>query len=262
MLKQHVPDMVTVRIVDLFEMIEINLHQGYRIAGAASTLQGGPQPVLKEPAIGQRGQIVMQGKVARALDLLFQEQQEHADGNDIFGQVPDFAFDAEVGYKMAERRSYNEYKRPGHKAADGDDRPRRALLVRVPEVDAAAHENHKENRINTVRRIAAGLTAQHHEFRAQSKMKRHSKPAKGVLAIAAIGQSHEKRRKRDEDCRSIVGPARYIGDGGKSQVQGAGKEGNGGQPPAADMGFRGNSGPHEAEAGAGQRDQTDNGRED
>ena len=84
-------------VVDLLEVIQIDEQQSGLRSGAAGALERAGQPVLEETAVGQSGQFVVQSQIFVVLDLVFKKQQNHAHGNDIFGQVPDLAFDMEIG---------------------------------------------------------------------------------------------------------------------------------------------------------------------
>ena len=74
-LEHEVANVMAQRIVDLLEVVEINQEQGGLRSRAAGALHGVGEPVLKEPAIGQAGQLVMQGEMLVVLDLVLKEQQ-------------------------------------------------------------------------------------------------------------------------------------------------------------------------------------------
>ena len=84
------------RVVHLLELIQVNHQQSHLGFGTASTLQSSLQPFLKEPAVCQSGQIVMQRLVLGVFDLVFQQQQNHSDGDHVFRKIPYLALDMHI----------------------------------------------------------------------------------------------------------------------------------------------------------------------
>ena len=135
----------------------------------------------------------MQGQVLGAFDLLFEQQQQHADCNDIFGQVPDFVLDLERRQIMLHQRGYDEHHGPGKKSADGNDRAGCAILMCVPEIQAAAQVNHEKDRVDTKIDAAARLPAQHQQLGAQSELESHRQPAQRMLGVTDVIKAYGQR---------------------------------------------------------------------
>ena len=120
-LEQLVADVMPDGVVDLLEMIQIDQEQSGLRPCAPGALKCAGQAVLKETAVGQSGQFVMQSQVLVVLDLIFKKQQNHAHGNDILGQIPDLALEMEVGGKGEDKRPDNENACPGKEPRYGDE---------------------------------------------------------------------------------------------------------------------------------------------
>jgi hypothetical protein len=91
MLEQLVADMMSRGVVDQLEAVQIDEQQGCLRTGAPRALEGARQPILKEAAVGQAGEFVMQSEILVVLDLVLEQDQDHAHGNHVLGQVPNLA---------------------------------------------------------------------------------------------------------------------------------------------------------------------------
>ncbi len=89
--------MVAESIVHLLEVVEIDHQQGGFGFHTAGALERKGEAVKEEAAVGQAGELVVEGEVLVVFDLVFEEEQDHADGYDILGEVPDLVFDLRMG---------------------------------------------------------------------------------------------------------------------------------------------------------------------
>ena len=146
-LEQFVAGVMACGVVHQLEVVQVDQKQSDMRSGAARALDGADQSILKEAAVGQAGQFVMQGQVFVVLELILKKKHDHAHCDDVLGQIPDFAFEMEVGKVIGDARSGNEDASPGKEAGDGDEGSRGCAPVGVPEMDGAAKINGEEHRL-------------------------------------------------------------------------------------------------------------------
>ena len=145
MLEEQVADVVSELVIYVFESVEVDDHEGGVASSAGGAVKRVGQAVLEEAAVGEGGQVVVEGEVLVVLDLIFKDDEDHAEGYDVFGQVPDFAVDGNVGPQEREGGADNEYQRPCEEAGDGDEGSSRGAPGHVPEVKAAAEVDGEED---------------------------------------------------------------------------------------------------------------------
>jgi hypothetical protein len=101
LLEEQVAGVVAEGVVDFLEAVEVDDQHGGLGGVAAGQVDGGGKAVLKEAAVGQRGEGVMQGEVLVVLDLVFEKEQDHAHRDHVLGQVPDLVFEFVPGGRNA-----------------------------------------------------------------------------------------------------------------------------------------------------------------
>ena len=124
-------------VVDILEAVEIDDKKSCLALCAAGAFEGGGEPVFEEAAVGQASKFVVQSQVLVVLDLVFEQQQDHADGDDVLGQVPDLTLKMQGGPIGGEQRGQNKDHRPGEEAGDGDKGACGPATVGPEEMDAA-----------------------------------------------------------------------------------------------------------------------------
>src|SRR5208282_5309431 len=104
MFKQLVADMMPHSVVDLLKAIQINQQEGGLRTRAPRPLQSIRQSILKEPPVWQSGEVVMQCEIFVVLDLVLEQDQNHAHGDHVFGQVPNLTLEMEAGEERTQSR--------------------------------------------------------------------------------------------------------------------------------------------------------------
>src|SRR5882757_5156952 len=114
--KQLVADVVAMGVVDELEAVEIDHEEGGAGVVDFGLLNGGGEAILEKTLVGKAREVVVKGVPLVGRDLLFEQDQEHADGDEEFLQVPDF-----IGYGIVSRM----IGRPGVEEEDEgpDDEP-------------------------------------------------------------------------------------------------------------------------------------------
>src|SRR5947209_10925317 len=80
-------------------------------------------------------------------DLVLKQQQDHADGNDVLGQVPGLVFQSDGGSPGIEHGGHDEDTCPAEEAQDADQRARSSAVVHVNKVESARDVNREEARV-------------------------------------------------------------------------------------------------------------------
>src|ERR1039458_4468058 len=81
------------------------------------------------------------------VDLLFEQQQNHAHGDNVLGKIPHFALNMHRGEAHVEYGPSDEYRSPCEKACDRNACTSRGASVSMSEVDAAPEIDGEKNGI-------------------------------------------------------------------------------------------------------------------
>jgi len=84
-------------VIDFLEAIQVDNQQYHLRVGAPGAVEGACKAVFEEPAIGKACQWVVQGQMLVVFNLIFQQQQDHPYGDNVFRQIPDFGFNLKLG---------------------------------------------------------------------------------------------------------------------------------------------------------------------
>ena len=164
--EQLVADMMPHGVVDLLKAVQIDQQESGLRASAPRALEGILQSILKEPPVRQSSELVMQGEIFVVLNLVLEQDQNHAYGNHVLGQVPNLTLEMEAREERAKGRSDRKDVRPSQETQDGDESPRRSAPVGIPEMNAAAKVDGEENRVQSqVKAIAGAYSAPSEERR-------------------------------------------------------------------------------------------------
>jgi len=87
--EELVADVVAVGVVDELEAVEIDHEEGGAGVVDLGLLNGGGEAILKETLVGKAREVIVEGVPLVGRDLLFQQDQEHANSDEKFLQVPD-----------------------------------------------------------------------------------------------------------------------------------------------------------------------------
>ena len=82
-------------------------------------------------------------------DLVFKQQEDHADGHHIFWQVPYLALDMDIWQKCIQPWCNGEHRSPCQKPGDSDERSGRGVAISEPEMDTAAEIDGEQHRIES-----------------------------------------------------------------------------------------------------------------
>ena len=86
-------------VVHFLEMIQVQHKHAHLASGAAGLSQGLIEAVFQQAAVRQIRQLIMIGEVSASLDLVFQQGENHAHGDQILGDVPHLGFNLYGGRK-------------------------------------------------------------------------------------------------------------------------------------------------------------------
>ncbi len=81
---------MSVGVVDFFEAVEVDHDEDDACFHAAGALERLDEAVFEEAAVGEAGELIVQGQPLVGGDLLFEHDDEHADGDEELLHVPDF----------------------------------------------------------------------------------------------------------------------------------------------------------------------------
>src|SRR5438874_7245371 len=119
--EQFVADLMAVGVVDEFEAVEIDHEEGGAGVVELGVLNRGGKAILKKTLVGQAGEMVVEGVPLVGRNLLFEQDQEHADGDEEFLQVPYLIGDDIVSRMIRGPGMAKEDERPDNKTGnDGD----------------------------------------------------------------------------------------------------------------------------------------------
>src|SRR5580704_1328646 len=80
---------MSVGVVDFLEAVEIDHDEDDAGFHAAGAFQGLNETVLEEAAVSEAGELIMEGQPLVGGDLVFEHDDEHADGDKELLHVPD-----------------------------------------------------------------------------------------------------------------------------------------------------------------------------
>jgi hypothetical protein len=119
--KELVADVVAVGVVDELEAVEIDHQEGGASVVDLGLLDGGGEAILKKTLVGKAGEMVVEGVPLVGGDLLLEQDQEHADGDEKFLQVPDLISDGIVSRMIRSPGVGEEDEGPDDEADDDGD---------------------------------------------------------------------------------------------------------------------------------------------
>ncbi len=257
LLQHQVAHMVAKCVVHAFEVVQIDHKQSCLRLGATCALQSLGQPVLKEPAVGQSGQIVMQRQMPGLFDLVFQQQQDHAHRHHILGQIPYFALDLNLGQICLHQRSDHKDRRPGQESGDGNKGAGRAAVVHKPEVEAAAEENRKQDGIDCQVCAVSRPILKDQKKRGKRSIEGHNRPAEAIVEFLQRCQRDQQRRGAKQGSAQPQGPGGSRDGSNQCEVERIGSRQRSQHPVAGGDVAVGNCSPHEEQPGPDQRHQSD-----
>ena len=130
--------MVAQRVVHLLEVIQVDDKQSRLGFHAARALQRDGEAVEEKSSVGQAREFIVEREIFVVLDLIFKQKEDHADGDNILGKIPDLTLDLSVGHKDVAKRRQNENHGPTKETDDRDQRTcTDALAIAVPDMDTA-----------------------------------------------------------------------------------------------------------------------------
>ena len=128
----------------------------------------------------------MQREILVVLDLVLEQDQDHAHCNHVLGQVPNLAFEMEAGKKRAHGWRDGKNVCPGRESQHGDESPRRGAPIRIPEVNAASQVNGEEDRIQSQVETVARPVLDRQKKDGKRSVKQHQPPAKMMVELAYV----------------------------------------------------------------------------
>ncbi len=118
MLEEFVAYVVAEGVVDLFEAVEVDHEKGGSGTGALGVEEGCDEALLEEPAVGETGELVVEGVPLVAGNLLLEHNEEHADGDEELLHAPDLGGEVGVLGMIGNPGMQEEDESPQDKAAD------------------------------------------------------------------------------------------------------------------------------------------------
>src|SRR5580698_9638352 len=139
---------VTEGVVYLFEAVEVEEEQGEWGVGAAGTLESVGEAVLEEAAVGEAGELVVEGEPLVTGDLLLEHDEDHADGDEGLLHVPDVRGDVGVGGVVDDPGMEEEAQRPDGEAGEDSEAAGAVAWEAALEVDGGDAVNDAEAPVN------------------------------------------------------------------------------------------------------------------
>lgn len=261
-LEQKVADVMADGVVDLLELVKVDEQESGAGSAAASALKGAGETILKEAAVGEAGEIVVQSEVFVVLDLVFKQEQDHADGDDVFGQVPNFTLDVERGEIRSQEGGDDEDGGPCEESGEGDESSGSGAAVSNPEMDATAHVDGEDDGVE-----GQVLTVGHTHLEQEQKdgeptVEDDRGPAQSVAESAAQGEQGDGERTETVEQCGYDKRAAGLGHGvNQGDVERVGDQQNGQHPAAGRPITVRNAGPHEEHARPGEGVPANEGRD-
>jgi hypothetical protein len=119
--EELVPDVVAVGVVDELEAVEIDHEESGAGVVDLGLLNGGGEAILKETLVGKAGEVVVEGVPLVGGDLLLEQDQEHADGDEELLQVPDLIGDGIVSRMIGDPGVEEKDEGPDDESGDNGD---------------------------------------------------------------------------------------------------------------------------------------------
>src|ERR1700730_11726667 len=119
--EELVADVVAVGIVDDLEAVQIDHEEGGAGVVDLGLLNGGGEAILKKALVGKAREVIVEGVPLVGRDLLFEQNQEHANGDEKFLQVPDFIGNDIVPRMIRGPGVGEEDERPDDETGDDGD---------------------------------------------------------------------------------------------------------------------------------------------
>jgi len=98
----------------------------------------------------------VQSQILVVLDLVLEQDQDHAHGNQVFGQIPNLCLEMEAGEELAHGGRDRKNVGPGQETQNGDEGPRSGAPVGIPEIHAASQVNGEEDPIQSPVKAVTG----------------------------------------------------------------------------------------------------------
>ena len=86
--KELIADVVAVSVIDELEAVEIDHEESGAGIVDLGLLNGGGETILEKALVGKAREVIVEGVPLVGRDLLFEQDQEHANGDEKFLQVP------------------------------------------------------------------------------------------------------------------------------------------------------------------------------
>jgi len=119
--KELVADVVAVGVIDELEAVEIDHEEGGAGVVDLGLTNGGGEAILKKALVGKAREVIVEGVPLVGGDLLFEQDQKHADGDEEFLQVPDLIGDGIVSRMVGHPGVGEEDERPDDEAGNNSD---------------------------------------------------------------------------------------------------------------------------------------------
>ena len=119
--EQLVAGDVAVVVVDFFEAVEVDHEEDDAGLHAAGTLEGLKEAVFEEAAVGESGELIVESEPFVIGDLVFEHDDEHADGDEELLHVPDLGDEVLPVGTVGDPGMDEEAERPDEESADDGD---------------------------------------------------------------------------------------------------------------------------------------------
>jgi len=135
-LQGDVADVVAVGVVDVLEAVYVDTKQG---GLPVRLIEGLPESGFEPCAVWEAGELIVTGLVAGGEDLLFKQDEDHAEGYKVFGDVPELGTDAADDAEMLAECGGGKDGCPGEKTED-DGECATGETAEGPHIDQADEE--------------------------------------------------------------------------------------------------------------------------
>src|SRR5258708_2065618 len=154
--EQFVADVVAVSIVDELEAVEIDHEEDGASVVVPGLPDGGGEAILKETLVGEAREVVVEGVPLVRRDLVFEQNQKHADGDEKFLQIPDL-----IGKDIVSRMIRGpgvEEEDKGPDGETGNDGDLAEALARQADLkhDGGCKIQDEEEEVGCVAKVAVG----------------------------------------------------------------------------------------------------------
>ena len=154
--KELVADVVAVGVVNEFEAVEIDHEEGGAGVVDLGLTNGGGEAILKEPLVGKAREVIVEGVPLVGRDLLFEQHQKHADGDEEFLQVPDLVGDGIVSRMIGDPGVEEEDEGPDDEAGNNGDLAEALARQADLEDDGGCKIQSEENEVGCVAKGPGG----------------------------------------------------------------------------------------------------------